>query len=436
MNVLLVPVAGVHACLYRKIALALRELGHRADLLPVFPRARHYLETEREPHLDFERRFRELYRKETSCTDEDLGRLAGFEMAIGGCVKRRLEKAVSAARGFWKKVLSEVNYDRVVINNGAGFLCQSLVEAVRAEGRGFVLYTEAGFFPDTLVMDPMGVNCNSILMKLRMEELPPPNPVTEKFLASFRDGGMQPRPGTCNLETLSSHVHSLSMLRKEFAVINGRTSLWVAKNFLFPKLVRRTKNGDPKTRDLGRYLFVPLQVHDDTQVLVNSPTIREMASLVRCVAGYLPKDLRLVIKPHPLDKGRARLYEVRKTMRSLGSRGSLVEHTSSRELVRNAVSVCTLNSTVGLEALLHGKPTVCLGRSWYARPGLATFIAKPEDLETWLNKPVPPDPGLLRKLVSFLAFHYLLPGSFQSATENEALGMARRVLGDSLPFMS
>ncbi|MFN7951154.1 MAG: hypothetical protein U0610_05480 [bacterium] len=435
MKVLLMPVAVTQAPLYLALAHALRDLGHEADLLPIFPRTKSFLARRGIPTLDFAGPYRSLYRSADAVPSAELAELADFELRIARAeVRPRLARACAAVSAFFGTLQSRRGYQRVVLNNGSGFLCGAAKRELRARGVELAWHTEAGFLPNTLVLDPHGVNRRGALMDLATESLPEPAPDTASYLVALLAGRVRPRPWASALDSWTSHVDSLAMLRQEMAAINGRTSWQIARQFLVPKLAARLEPGDRvEPRELGRYVFVPLQVHDDTQVLVNSDRIRDMEALVSAVARALPADLRLVVKPHPMDRGRSRSSGVRRALAALGSRATLVRHAPSMELVRHAQCVVTLNSTVGFEGLLHGRPVATLGAAWYAKRGLATPIADPTDLSAWLRDPRPPEPHEVLRWLSFLRHHYLLPGGFRDVTPVEARGIAARIVAPAAP---
>jgi hypothetical protein len=435
VNVLLMPAAVRQAPLYRELAVALRELGHRADLLPIFPRTRGFLERAGERCLDFAGSFRACFREASGCDRDSLEALAPFELALARpSLAPRLARAVAAARCCLAQRFRDGGYQRVVLNNGAGLVYGVAKEIFAGAGEGVVWHTEAGFLPDTLVLDRRGVNRHGSLMTLDPERLPDADPGTDDYLADLLAGRVVARPSPHRFDGWRGHLEARDMVRPEIAVLSGRTSFDVVRDFLAPKLAREpTRPPDPEVEALGDYVFVPLQVHDDTQVVVNSERIRDMAGLVAAVARALPAGPRLVVKPHPMDRGRAPLDGVEHVIASLGERGVMVRERSSLELVRHARAVVTLNSTVGLEGLLHGRPVATLAAAWYAKPGLATPIETDPALAAWLASPSPPDLERVLRLVSFLRHHYLVPGGFRSVTRDEARGLAERVLGVGSP---
>lgn len=125
---------------------------------------------------------------------------------------------------------------------------------------------------------------------------------------------------------------------------------------------------DPARPASPPHVFVALQVVDDAvQRLahVHMFDMLEEVSLV-CRARNIP----VVVKRHPL----CRSWEVASVLRRGERRGLFtVTQESIHGLISNACAVCVVNSSVGAEALLHGKPVYTFGASEYQA---ATFAIK------------------------------------------------------------
>ena len=81
----------------------------------------------------------------------------------------------------------------------------------------------------------------------------------------------------------------------------------------------------------------------------------------------------LVLKEHPMSIGRNPLSLLRRLRRVENVR--LVEpYVSSHELIRRSAAVAVISSTVGLEALLHGKPVLTLGQPFYSGLGVTLDV--------------------------------------------------------------
>lgn len=125
-----------------------------------------------------------------------------------------------------------------------------------------------------------------------------------------------------------------------------------------------------------RFFLVPLQVHNDAQILVHSPFdtvacfIRET---VASFARHAPKDTLLVIKHHPMDRG---YHDYSGLIAYLGKEYAIAERLCYIHdqhlptLLNHARGVVVVNSTVGLSALHHKAPLKVCGNALYDIPGL------------------------------------------------------------------
>jgi len=142
---------------------------------------------------------------------------------------------------------------------------------------------------------------------------------------------------------------------------------------LFRRRVRslRMKNSAIDCIELGElnneilrgknYTFLALQVSDDTQLKLHS-TIGNIEA-IRIAKSLAEREGReLVVKPHPAEANPKALREISALKEQLHYH--LVRDNTTL-LIKNSANVVTINSTVGLEAMLYGKRVVCLGSSYY-----------------------------------------------------------------------
>lgn len=125
-----------------------------------------------------------------------------------------------------------------------------------------------------------------------------------------------------------------------------------------------------------RYYLAVLQVYNDSQIKHHSPynDVREyIHEVMQSFAKHAPKDTYLVIKHHPMDRGH-RLYSQLITQLSkvfdVVGRVIYVHDLPLPELLTHSKGVVTINSTVGISALIHGKPVKVMGDALYNIDGL------------------------------------------------------------------
>jgi len=163
-----------------------------------------------------------------------------------------------------------------------------------------------------------------------------------------------------------------------------------------------------------KYFFVPLQTYNDFQLKVHSKfqTIEEFIELViKSFSLHAPKDTYLVLKHHPMDRGRR---DYKKLIQKLGEKYGVKDRLITiydlhlPTLLNNTLGTVTINSTVGLQAMYHKSPVKVLGNAIYDIPGLADqkYLS-----EFWKN-PQKPDPVLFKKFRQYLIDNTQINGSF------------------------
>lgn len=124
--------------------------------------------------------------------------------------------------------------------------------------------------------------------------------------------------------------------------------------------VKLSSNVDYKRE---KYVLVPLQVSDDTQVMINSDV--GLKELIDYSYKYAKENsMKLVIKPHPAEQDNSILnyiYSINDTD------GIVITNDNTMKLIKYSNYVITINSTVGLEALILDKPVKFLGYSFYSK---------------------------------------------------------------------
>jgi capsule polysaccharide modification protein KpsS len=125
----------------------------------------------------------------------------------------------------------------------------------------------------------------------------------------------------------------------------------------------------------GKYFVVPLQVHSDSQITERS-NFESMEQFIQLVSQsfleFAPKNTKLVFKIHPMDRGYRDYHKLIRKLRASagGSRIFYLDRIHLPTLLDHAKGCITINSSVGLSALIHGAPTLTLGSAAYDLKGL------------------------------------------------------------------
>ncbi len=232
------------------------------------------------------------------------------------------------------------------------------------------LFFERGPFPQTITADPVGVNHNNGL---------------PRDVETFR-------------RWLSATPAASGAWRPLADRLRQRP----------PRVTRKSDLGKLPPLD-APFVFVPLQKQSDTQLRlfgVECCGVAETIDLLAAAAPSLPKGWHIRFKEHPSDTNRAetivRRYE--------GLPLYLDNSTDTFAQVRASRLVVTVNSSVGLEAMLLEKPVVATGLAFWAIAGLADAATSAEALRGVFAAPdrVGFDPELRDAFLSFLVADYYI----------------------------
>lgn len=108
-----------------------------------------------------------------------------------------------------------------------------------------------------------------------------------------------------------------------------------------------------------KYILVPLQVSNDSQVKIYSKYRNE--DLIKKAIAIAKDDEYIYIKPHPMEDN---LEEI-ETIKSLLNNRVILVNDNIFNLLKNAQKVVVNNSTVGIEALILEKEIIILGNAYY-----------------------------------------------------------------------
>lgn len=316
-----------------------------------------------------------------------------YRAALPGWLRFRVDKGRlnNGAHGRWFKiglalriihlmagVLREAQSHRpdlVFVLNGEHYKQQAVIAWAREQGIQLA-YLELGYLPNTMVLDGKGVNyANSM-------------PRDPAFYRAYQPQGIQ--------------VDSTLVRRPP------RTP--VGEPIMLPK----------------HYVFVPFQVYDDTQILIHSPWVKSMERLQEVLeetVGDLPGDTVYVVKEHPTSK---------KSYPHLHRRHSRILYANAndtQELIERSRGVITINSTVGIESLLLGRPVITLGNACYNIEGLVSHADNADELRALLADPdkLPFDQDLITRFVAWLSEVYLVPGRWPEYSPEYPQRMRERI---------
>jgi capsular polysaccharide export protein len=262
--------------------------------------------------------------------------------------------------------------------NGVKFNRALAIEAARILGAG-IIYFENGLLPDTTTVDSAGVNyANSM-------------PRCAEFYRALPPISVVPRID------------------------------------LTPRAARRGKPADEPVVIPSRYIFVPFQVDVDSQILVYSPWIgnmRQFLDILVAVANALPGDMMFVIKEHPSSSNDYRDLHAHHPRKILFANAN-----NTQQLIEHAQAVITINSTVGIEALMLGKPVITVGQAFYNIAGLVSHASDVSELRSLIAQcdSLSVDPDLTNRFLGFLRDEYCVAGNWKTPDDRHMRAVAARL---------
>lgn len=283
--------------------------------------------------------------------------------------------------------------------NGPHMVC---LMKVLAKIIGIPIYhVERGLLPLSLVFDAQGVNFKSVFAGSYLPTInESEREAARKYISHFRK--------ECRTIVMKSDQEHLSRedILSRFNVENGRG-----------------------------YVFFPMQIEGDSNIIINSPHYKTMRDVIIDLAYATEKNgLTLVCRPHPENKMSVDyLRQLVANHRHVHIDSSIGLHS----MIKNSLATVAINSTVGLESVLHGIPTIALGNSFYSCKGITYDCACREQIESAFQRILSARPKAhelhvqtdrLERLVHLLIGEYLLffdpvPGAAPNATKLERMLM-------------
>jgi capsular polysaccharide export protein len=286
----------------------------------------------------------------------------------------RLELLWMALRA--QALLERERPDVLVFWNGAHRYCRLLKALAPSDCRTF--FFENGLLPDTTTVDPQGVNYLNAVPREADFYLNYPYPVPESQAA---------------------HV-------------------------LVP---RKPRASGPAPIVLPeQFIFIPFQDDRDSQVRLFSPWVRNMREMFALGERLaMETGLTVVFKEHPSSRETYPELHERTHDRLLFANGN-----ATQQLIESSQFVMTLNSTVGLESLLLGKPVLTLGQAFFNIEGLVMHADNVEQVMTLAHAfpRWPLDERLRRNFLHYLSEHYCIKGSWKKADKAQLQRVADRML--------
>lgn len=195
-----------------------------------------------------------------------------------------------------------------------------------------------------------------------------------------------------------------------------------------PTLIpRKPRTSGPAPIELPeQFVFIPFQDDRDTQVRLFSPWVGNMREMF-AQGERLAREtgMTVVFKEHPSSRESYPELHARTHERLMFANGN-----STQQLIEASQFVITLNSTVGLESLLLGKPVLTLGQAFFNIEGLVVHADSSDELieqaKAFPNWPL--DARVRQGFLHYMTHEYCIQGGWKHADVEQLERVANRML--------
>ncbi len=364
-------------------------------------------------------------------SDAEVDHVLGFAVRKTGGDREAWRQRLLRVAGYLDALLDARAIDAVFIWNGDDYIGKALSILARRREIATV-YAENGYFPNTLQFDRQGVNVNSSIASLGFDEIvrtleyPAGDggraPVVARLLGEVRPLGWR--------DLLRCFLARKADLRYYRHFPEHRGGSWFVSQWL---RLRRWFIPADKAELPQKFIFVPFQVHDDTQILLNSRLFGSMEAFFEFCHAAIKRNFgdeyRIVVKEHPEDLGRHSYEELRARYPDV----LWLRKFGIEPLLDRAAYVFVINSSVGLQALQRGKPTLVFGESFYTKEEIVFRVTDPSRIDEVIAQARAGVSAERRaridQFIRFLNERYFVAGGWKKLSPAGVAGAGERILG-------
>ena len=329
---------------------------------------------------------------------------------------------IDAWSGFLQREFREKQITDLVIYNDTRPFHKTAIQAAHAKGINVHIFEEGYLRPYWITYERDGSNGNSKLMSLAQSAVVP----------DHLTRGPDPVHAPCHWGDMREHIFygavyhwCILCANRQFPNFTSHREISIRKEFrlhlkqlvFMPARIaaRLWANLTLKCRTFPYHLIL-MQLQHDSAFQNHSPFKTNASFLeltLRSFANNAPPHHHLVIKAHPLEDGRSEIaYHLRRlgTKFGINRRIHYLPGGKLAHVLDPALSVVTVNSTAGQQALWRGIPVKTLGQAIYNHD---KFISK-QSLDAFFAHPKAPNLQAYKAFRNFLLQTSQIPGGFYS----------------------
>lgn len=204
------------------------------------------------------------------------------------------------------------------------------------------------------------------------------------------------------------------------------------ENYINNTTPPRLNEGSDRPRSLpNNYIFIPFQVNTDSQIILFSPWLKNMFDLIDNVKSAVSLENNIptiVFKTHPSCP--QDYHHIAKEIGSFTDKIKFIDDIPTSVLIQHSCAVATINSSVGMEALLMRKKLIVMGQAFYNIDGICLQATTLESLIHSLNniKDWQPDSKLTDSFLNYLKSDYIVDGHWKSSDEMHYICMSEKLI--------
>ncbi len=248
-------------------------------------------------------------------------------------------------------------FDCVILLNGAFNVETDVCRELNKK----TFFFEHAYIPKAIQMDPMGVNSGSSFANLSYDAL-----------LNFHYPGAPFSP----LQDFDFEEVKYKMLERYILRLTDSNYTTFLKKYIRRKRNLTTaqerfssfKEERNILKEGEKYIFFPLQVNSDTQIVLNSP-YESMYAAIDAVLPELKKTgYKIIIKEHPKE-----VEPVDYSRYEDNQQVFIVKKVDLEKCIEQAEFVVNINSSVGFQALAKYKKVLVLGESFYKNSPMTVY---------------------------------------------------------------
>ena len=346
--------------------------------------------------------------------------------------------------GFLQREFREKQITDLVIYNDTRPFHKTAIQAAHAKGINVHIFEEGYLRPYWITYERDGSNGNSKLMSLAQSAVVP----------DHLTRGPDPVHAPCHWGDMREHIFygavyhwCILCANRQFPNFTSHREISIRKEFrlhlkqlVFTPARIAARFWANLTLKFGTfpYHLILMQLQHDSAFQNHSPFKTNASFLeltLRSFANNAPPHHHLVIKAHPLEDGRSEIaYHLRRlgTKFGINRRIHYLPGGKFAHVLDPALSVVTVNSTAGQQALWRGIPVKTLGQAIYNHD---KFISK-QSLDAFFAHPKAPNLQAYKAFRNFLLQTSQIPGGFYSkAGRQQAIAqLAKKIFHPLDPY--